>query len=265
VSYILDALRKSEQQRQHGLAPRLLTVHATSEANTQPAFLKYGLIAAVLIGAGVVVGGLHPWQQAQRLSATESTPTKMLESSPPQSLPAPLPVLPEITRESEQEKPVQEALVAVEKPAPAPDVATIKQAMDLLPKTPVQTSKLPPKPAAAIPKKTATPVRETTTAPTLEKAVTPFQEKSADAAPTGTAQEQKVISMAELPLAIQQEIPVMSIPVHTYSTTPKERVVGINDRLLQEGDYLAPGLKLEQIAPDGVIFSYKNYLFRHGL
>jgi general secretion pathway protein B len=64
---------------------------------------------------------------------------------------------------------------------------------------------------------------------------------------------------------IQQEIPVMSIPVHTYSTTPKERVVGINDRLLQEGDYLAPGLKLEQIAPDGVIFSYKNYLFRHGL
>jgi hypothetical protein len=265
VSYILDALRKSEQQRQHGLAPRLLTVHATSEANTQPAFLKYGLIAAVLIGAGVVVGGLHPWRQAQRLSATESTTTKMLESSPPQSLPAPLPVLPEITRESEQEKPVQEALVAVEKPAPAPEVATIKQAMDLLPKTPVQTSKLPPKPVAAIPQKTATPVRETTTAPALERAVPPFHEKSADAAPADTAQEQNVVSMAELPLAIQQEIPAMSIPVHTYSATPRERVVGINDRLLQEGDYLAPGLKLEQIAPDGVIFSYKNYLFRHGL
>jgi general secretion pathway protein B len=266
VSYILDALRKSEQQRQHGVAPRLLTVHATSGANTQPAFLKYGFIAAVLIGTGIVVGGLHPWQQAQRLSATESTPTKMLESSPPQSLPAPLPVLPETTRESEQEKPVQEALVAVEKPAPAPEVAApVKQVMDLLPKTPVQTSKLPPKPAAAIPKKKATPVRETTTAPALEKAVPPFQEKSADAAPADTAQEQKVVSMAELPPAIQQEIPAMSIPVHTYSTTPKERVVGINDRLLQEGDYLAPGLRLEQIAPDGVIFSYKNYLFRHGL
>jgi hypothetical protein len=265
VSYILDALRKSEQQRQHGVAPRLLSVHATSEANTQPAFLKYGLIAVVLIGAGVVIGGLQPWQQAQRLSATESATARMLEPRPRQPIPASLPALPEITRESGQEKPVQESLVAVKKPAPAPEVATIKQDMDLLTRTPAPTPKLPPKSAAAIPKETATPVRETTTAPTLEKATPPFQEKSADAAPTGTAQEQKVISMAELPLAIQQEIPVMSIPVHTYSATPKERVVGINDRLLQEGDYLAPGLKLEQIAPDGVIFSYKQYLFRHGL
>jgi general secretion pathway protein B len=144
-------------------------------------------------------------------------------------------------------------------------MATLKQDRDLLTRTPAPTPKLPPKSAAAIPKETATPVRETTTAPAPEKTVPPFQAKSADAAPTGTAQEQKVVSMAELPLAIQREIPAMSIPVHTYSTTPKERVVGINDRLLQEGDYLAPGLKLEQIAPDGVIFSYKHYLFRHGL
>jgi hypothetical protein len=139
VSYILDALRKSEQQRQHGLAPRLLTVHATSEANTQPAFLKYGLIAAVLIGAGVVVGGLHPWQQAQRLSATESTPTKMLESSPPQSLPAPLPVL--RNNQGTRAEKLQEALVAAKTSSCL--AATIKQAGFI--KTPVHTSKLPPK------------------------------------------------------------------------------------------------------------------------
>jgi general secretion pathway protein B len=265
VSYILDALRKSEQQRQHGVAPRLLTVHATSEADPRPAFLKYGLIAVVLIGAGVVIGGLQPWQRAQRLSAAESATARTLGSTPRQSLPAPLPVLPEIAREPAQEAPARESLVAVKKPAPAPEMATLKQDRDLLTRTPAPTPKLPPKSAAAIPKETATPVRETTTAPAPEKTVPPFQAKSADAAPTGTAQEQKVVSMAELPLAIQREIPAMSIPVHTYSTTPKERVVGINDRLLQEGDYLAPGLKLEQIAPDGVIFSYKHYLFRHGL
>jgi hypothetical protein len=176
-------------------------------------------------------------------------------------------VLPEISRKSEQEKPepVQKSLVAV-KPAPAPKVAILKQDMHLLTRTPVQTQKMPPKTAAAIPKERTTPIREITSAPTLEKANTPFQEKFADAAPTNTSQEeQKVIPMAELPPAIQQEIPAMSIPVHTYSSTSKERIVGINGRLLQEGEYLAPGLKLEQIAPDGVVFSYKKYLFLHGL
>jgi general secretion pathway protein B len=101
--------------------------------------------------------------------------------------------------------------------------------------------------------------------PAQQKAVTPVEEKSAEARPADAAHEQRVISMTELPQAIQQEIPAMSIPLHTYSSTPGERIVGINDRLLQEGDYLAPGLKLEQIAPDGVVFSYKNYLFRRGL
>ena len=42
-------------------------------------------------------------------------------------------------------------------------------------------------------------------------------------------------------------------------------MVGINDRLVQEGQYLADGLKLEQITPDGLIFSYKSYRFRKSL
>jgi general secretion pathway protein B len=99
----------------------------------------------------------------------------------------------------------------------------------------------------------------------VETPIALLQGKSADAAPADPAQEQKVLLMAELPTAIRQEIPAMSIPVHSYSDTPQERIVGINDQLLREGEYLAPGLKLERIAPDGVVFSYKKYLFRHGL
>jgi hypothetical protein len=34
---------------------------------------------------------------------------------------------------------------------------------------------------------------------------------------------------------------------------------------MREGGYLTPGLMLEQITPDGMIFSYKGYRFRHGL
>jgi general secretion pathway protein B len=265
VSYILDALRKSEQQRRLGMAPSLLTVPVTSEENTQHAFLIYGLMAATLIGAGVAIGWSRPWLQPPPLAATESATADLLGSRPRHSVPPPLPALPEMVRQSEQEKPVQQSFVAV-KPAPALEVASLKQDKELPAKPPAAKRELPPATIAAIPR-TAPPVREVKPAPMQEKATTPVQEKSsgAGAAPADPAQLQKVISMAELPPAIQQELPPISIPVHTYSSTPKERIVGINDRLLQEGDFLAPGLRVEQIAPDGVIFSYKNYRFRHGL
>ena len=57
----------------------------------------------------------------------------------------------------------------------------------------------------------------------------------------------------------------MTISVHAYSGNPGDRLVGINNRLLREGGYLVPGLKLEQITPDGMIFGYKGYSFRRGL
>lgn len=91
---------------------------------------------------------------------------------------------------------------------------------------------------------------------------------SAPDKPAGTAdatQEQRVIPMAELPLAIQQEIPAMTIPLHAYSSNPADRLVSINNRMMREGESLTPGLRLEQITPDGLIFSYKGYRFRHGI
>ena len=70
--------------------------------------------------------------------------------------------------------------------------------------------------------------------------------------------------MAELPPAIQQEIPAMTIQLHAYSSNPTERLVSINSRMLREGGSLAPGIRLEQITPDGMIFSYKGYRFQRG-
>lgn len=268
MSYILDALRKSEQQRQLGVAPRLLTVHATSEPDARPALLKYGLIAAGLIGAGIAIGRWQPWQQERLLSATASAPAEIPEARAREALPAPLPVLPEVASGPETPMPAQKTPVAM-RPIADPEVAILQQDTHLPATPPSQTQKFPT--AAVLPKETATPVREA--APELapapavaaERPIALLQEQSADAPPADAAQEQKVLLMAELPAAIRREIPAMSIPVHTYSDTPKERIVGIDDRLLREGEYVAPGLKLELIAPDGVVFSYKGYLFRHGL
>lgn len=261
MSYILDALRKSEQQRQQGAAPRLLAAHAAVEERTQYAFFAYGLALAVLVGVGALIGWLRPWQGAARPAAPAAVP----EAGPGPSVAVLPAVPPRVDPGAEQGHSAQKSLVAL-KSVPAPEVAIPEDDTRSLagrppaPAAPART----PGPRKAAPRPEAAPSRPAA-APRPEKVSAPAGEEAADGVPTDPAREPQVISMAELPPAIRQEIPAISIPVHTYSSTPAERIVGINDRLLQEGDYLAPGLKVEEIAPDGVIFRYKDYRFRHGL
>ena len=50
-----------------------------------------------------------------------------------------------------------------------------------------------------------------------------------------------------------------------YSGRPSNRLVTINDKPLHEGDELSPGLKLVEVMPDGMIFSYKGFRFKKGI
>ena len=107
------------------------------------------------------------------------------------------------------------------------------------------------------------PPNAVTTAPEL--APTPVPEKPVTAGLSDSASEQRAMTMGELPLSIRQELPSMQISLHLYSTRPKNSFVSIDNRTLREGEDLAPGIRLEQITPDGMIFSYKGYRFRRGV
>ena len=74
--------------------------------------------------------------------------------------------------------------------------------------------------------------------------------------------DQRVFSVNELPASLQRELPPISISGFARSSDPKDRMVIINERVIQEGEELAPGLKVEEIVPNGVTFSYKGYRFR---
>lgn len=73
------------------------------------------------------------------------------------------------------------------------------------------------------------------------------------------------MAINELPASIQKDLPALSVMVHAYSDDPAKRMVGINNRLLHEGDEVAPGLRLERITLDGMILNYKGYSFRRGV
>ena len=258
MSYILDALRKSEQQRLQGEAPLLVSTQLSSNVEKQPTYLLYGMVAATLICAGVLIGWWRPWQQNKTEPVKDSIlivqdeakllPITPIPQQPPHQVEQTVQQLPTTKLTSEA--------VLNERDLPEPKLKlTLKPAE---PPHKSQTSNTLPKVPEQIADEAATP--------TMEKTIPPSPESnSTNESSDETVQEQKIVVMSELPLAIQQEIPKMSISGHAYSTVPKERIVGINDRLLQEGEYLSPGLKLEQITADGLVFSYKKYLFRHSL
>jgi general secretion pathway protein B len=205
MSYILDALKKSDQQRNIGAAPTLQFAQASMPAPKRPSFFYYGLLAVVLLAAGVAIGLLRPWQAEQMPSepVAQDSPDKIPQQAATTSLP-------------------------------------------ISPETHVTTSQ-------NVPAQILTPV----------PATAPIQQKATK--PDGDAQQQQVMQLYELPAAIQREIPDMAVQLHAYSSKPGERLVSINSIRLREGGYLMAGLKLEQITPDGMIFSYKGYRFERGI
>ena len=252
MSYILDALRKSEQQRLQGEAPLLVSTQLSSNVEKQPTYLLYGLLASTLICAGILIGWWRPWQQDKTEPVKNSIALAQHEAKLAQITPIPQQPPHELEQTAQQSIPstkLASEVVHNERDLPKPKLKPAE------PPHQWQNSNKLPKVPEPIVDEAATPTMEKTTPPSLES-----NGNVDEAAP-----EQKIIAMTELPLAIQQEIPTMSISGHAYSTVAKERIVGINDHLLQEGEYLSPGLRLEQITADGLVFSYKKYLFRHSL
>jgi general secretion pathway protein B len=269
MSYILDALRKSDQQRKRGV-PLLLAAQAPMSAPKRAPRLLYGMVALVLLGAGMVIGWLRPWQQEQAIPAARVVLSPAATTANA-AAPAPPEVLPRTAREARpQELPPTGPAASPIAPAPeeAATIATAQQRAAT--QTPNKTAKQPPAqrvdkaPApraieAAAAESRAVPLPATVQAPDQSAATAPRADAQAGA-PAQTA-----VSINELPVSIQKDLPALSVMVHAYSDDPAKRMVGINNRLLHEGDEVAPGLKLERITLEGMILNYKGYSFRRGV
>ena len=74
-------------------------------------------------------------------------------------------------------------------------------------------------------------------------------------APPGQA-----VEFQDLPSRIRDPI-LLSISMLLYSGKPDERSVTINGFNMREGQEVSAGLRIEEITPDGAIFSYQGYRF----
>jgi general secretion pathway protein B len=68
--------------------------------------------------------------------------------------------------------------------------------------------------------------------------------------------------LRQMPEAFRQGVPEMVVNVHLYSANEAENLVYINDRHARKGDRIEGGVKLEAIVHDGVVLDHGGTKFK---
>jgi general secretion pathway protein B len=254
MSYILDALKKSEKERKRGSVPDVMTVQDIQMPGTKKRPVWILLILVVLLLNAVVLIWVSPWK-----------------SKKPQTVSAPA-YDKQIVAKSQNIS--SHALSKTEKNK----VSTIQDGKTK--KTQLADSKI------SFDKKNALQQSKKVNAGNETKAIpetkikreafsaTPLKKEEGSDVVSETKPEDnhlplplpnKIYHMSELPQSLQQKLPAFAISTFLYSEDPGSRSVRINGQMMREGQYLSAGLKLEEIMQNGMIFSYQNYRFQVGL
>ena len=245
MSILLEALRKTEKSQRPHEAP---SIHESDESGPVSEPLQTGPLALLLIVA-LFVSGWFVWQQYQPpvggAQATETLSEDQVSAIPkPAAADAsetslakpPVATADKIARQ--QRTPMESFQPAVENETPAQADSAKPQAVNV---TKTLTSNARPRQSVS---------------------------NAAPAATPGTISEEKFkphepapIGYWELPDAVRADVPEIKFSVLVYATDPANRFVLINGQRLGEGDSSQPGLVVEEIRLDGVIFSYRLYRF----
>ena len=251
MSYILDALKKAESERQLGSVPG---VHATPQDSSAHAdetpFWRRNLPWLLVALLGLCLLAYVLWSQLGAKAPT--VPAAPLASVVPE--PASTPVV-------TAAPPPTPASNVEDAPAPAP--ATPGAVTTTLPKA---TAVTPPT-ITPIPKHAADAAQLKAPEKAPAEVNTKVEAKSgasasAPAAAPADAAEQSIGTAQDLPPNIQRELPQISVNGYIYAKNADDRSVLMNRKLLREGDTVAPDLVLEKLLPKGAILNYKGYRYR---
>ncbi len=233
MSYILDALRRADAERERGGVPGLHTQTMTeagddAEATPTPRGLKPWHWVAIGLAGGLAVAIAWTWrgEEPPPLAARPPPPPMPIEQSTPPVAVAPPPLA---TPEPTPSTPVAIAPMRASPPPPPPP---------------------PPSPPAA--------TRPATAAPAASAAI-------AAAAPAAAASTPRVASLAELPPELRSGLPALAFGGSIYSNTPGNRLLIVNGQLMHEGESLGPGVVLEQIKPKAAVLVIRGQRIEVGL
>ncbi|AMQ87283.1 general secretion pathway protein GspB [Marinobacter sp. LQ44] len=228
MSYILEALRKSEAERRQGKAPDLgQQVQMVYRPKKKPLSPVIWVVLALLLNAALMAYLFWPAQPSV-------------------------------------EPPAADTLTGARgTPPPAEPDAVVTQQHEVAPET-VQVEATP----EVEPARGAVTALETADEPLVESGneaplvIVPDQSVR-ERVLTPADSQGRVPHLVELPLSFQKSVPDLTFNSHIYSSDPMASRVMINNQYLRPGDTFA-SLVVERITEDGVILSKSGQRFRVG-
>lgn len=257
MSFILDALRKSEHDRQREKGPALAEVAvAPPRPKTNVwAAAAIALLLVNLVGIGVLL--LHraraPAAQAGGGTPAPAQAATAVPTAPPASAGAAAQA--SVTRTLPQPQ-------LREPPPPAP-YPSDRNPLEREVSGPGMDSAMAAR-AAAVP--AGPPAVSRTTAPPRGSVVyEPLPEAVAQQAIAAETAQAAPPPQARLPnagdAAASGGMPNLHLDLHVYSPRPQERFVFVNSHKYREGDTLAEGPVIEQITQTGAVLNYHGNRF----
>ncbi len=237
MSFILDALKKSESDRQRQSGPALFEVKVAPPRSRLP---LWALAIALLLAVNLIIVA---WVLLRRPAAHAET---ALASAPGPATASALPP-------------------AALAPAPVPQAVTPAAAAPPPVSAAPQTTALPTPAAApaAVPPAAATGTAEGQSAEDLAPAA------DAPAIPAAASLSTHVRRGTADGVPLYQDwaatpgthVPPLRLDLHVYAARPEERFAMINMKKVHEGDPLPDGVRVESITPEGVVLSYNGSRF----
>lgn len=233
MSYILDALRRADAERERGRAPDL-------HARPRPAADGIDTVARVRswawLAGGLVVGvALAAWfVGAARDERADAPPKATVDAAGP-GAPALAP-------------PAAAPATSVAPPpvAPAASVAPMRPVPPVEPSAEARVTA----PALALPP-LPRPVVVTPAPAPARASATPRAGATAEAPP----------ALNELPESIRRELPPLRVGGSVHSEQPAARLLILDGRVLREGERLQPDLVVERIGARDAVLRYRDRAF----
>ncbi|HED35666.1 MAG TPA: hypothetical protein ENJ08_15845 [Gammaproteobacteria bacterium] len=225
MSYILDALKKSDQERRGGGVPTLQTVHIPVSVEDRKPWSLYGVITLLLLALAFAIGFVVSEKESV-LMADQEAVSAVDEPALKQQ-----PVKQPVNNPESRAEVAPESLPPVQAPAPVPSIVAVAT----------------PAPTPAIKPVVLQPVEPVKKPPPITKPLPELED---------------IPYLHELPEYQQQSIPDLSFAGHVYSSRASNRSVIINGNAMSEGDSIMQEFSVKKITSSGVIFVFQGTVFR---
>jgi general secretion pathway protein B len=269
VSFILDALRKSEHARQRQTGPGLAEVPvAPAKPRTNVwAAAAVALLVVNLLGVGILLLRRAQKEESVAAPATAAAATAVVGGSATDPAPAnPTLNIPPPTAGTPVTQSAAPARAPIDEPAGpggrnplADEVGGASNDIDSSSRS--AAASVPAGPAAVVANGSARRGGSVVYAPAPEASDAPYTPPSEQRA-VEPIQPQAAAMPGADEVAARGGVAALHLDLHVYAQQQQQRFIFVNSRKYKQGDTLAEGPVVEQITPDGAVLNFRGSRFK---